>query len=126
MPETVLQFPSDTILFGEKRNGVGDFLMDLRTANEVTVLEQSRHAAGANYAFADGSARFLRFGECLQPVNLWAVLPEAPTQPETRRIPGGAAGGGAPAAARRIFQHAVAGPAGPAALLWRFRRTHES
>ena len=55
--------------------------MDLRTGNEVTVLEQARHAGGANYAFADGSARFLPFGKCLSPVNLWGVTPEARTNP---------------------------------------------
>ena len=77
MPESAVQYPSETILFGEKQEGQGDFLMDLRTANQVTVLEQTRHARGANYAFADGSARFLSFGKCLSPVNLWGVTPDA-------------------------------------------------
>ena len=81
MPESALESPSETILFGEKQEGQGDFLMDLRTGNEATVLEQSRHNAGANYAFADGSARFLRFGKCLSPVNLWGVTPEARNNP---------------------------------------------
>ena len=80
MPESFVAEPSETILFGEKQEGQGDFLMDLRTGNEVTVLDQSRHAGGANYAFADGSARFLAFGKCLSPVNLWAVTPEARKQ----------------------------------------------
>ena len=73
MPESVLESPSETILFGEKRENQGDFLMDLRSGNETNVLEQIRHAGGADYAFADGSARFLRLGSCLKPVNLWAV-----------------------------------------------------
>ena len=86
MPESVVQYPSETILFGEKQEGQGDFLMDLRTGNEVTVLEQNRHggagrAGGANYGFADGSARFLLFGKCLSPVNLWAVTPDARNNP---------------------------------------------
>jgi prepilin-type processing-associated H-X9-DG protein len=81
MPESFVKEPSDTILFGEKQNGKGDFLMDLRTDNQVTVLEQTRHAGGANYAFVDGSVRVLSFGKCLRPVNLWAVTPE------TRRNP---------------------------------------
>jgi prepilin-type N-terminal cleavage/methylation domain-containing protein/prepilin-type processing-associated H-X9-DG protein len=81
MPETIIQYPSDTILFGEKQEGLGDFLMDLRTANQATVLEQSRHARGANYAFADGSARYLRFGQCLSPINLWGVSPEGRSRP---------------------------------------------
>jgi len=81
MPESVVEQPSDTILFGEKQAGTGDFLMDLKTTNQVTVLEQSRHAGGADYAFADGSARFLRFGKCLNPVNLWGVTPDARNNP---------------------------------------------
>ena len=32
-------------------------------------------AGGSNYAFADGSARFLAFGKSLAPLNLWAVIP---------------------------------------------------
>jgi len=81
MPESVIEYPSETVLFGEKQEGQGDFLMDLRTDNELTVLEQTRHAEGANYAFADGSARFLPFGKCLSPVNLWGVTPEARNNP---------------------------------------------
>jgi prepilin-type N-terminal cleavage/methylation domain-containing protein/prepilin-type processing-associated H-X9-DG protein len=86
MPESVIVQPSETILFGEKKAGLGDFLMDLRTDNQSTVLEQARHPGagtrgGANYAFADGSARFLPHGKCLSPVNLWAVTPGARHNP---------------------------------------------
>ena len=81
MPEGVVEHPSETILFGEKQEGQGDFLMDLRTSNQSTVLEQSRHGGGADYAFADGSARFLAFGKCLSPVNLWGVTPAARNNP---------------------------------------------
>jgi prepilin-type N-terminal cleavage/methylation domain-containing protein/prepilin-type processing-associated H-X9-DG protein len=81
MPENVIEHPSETVLFGEKQEDQGDFLMDLRTANEVNVLEQTRHAGGANYAFADGSARFLPYGNCLSPINLWGVTPDARNNP---------------------------------------------
>ena len=81
MPESAVQHPSETILFGEKQEEQGDFLMDLRTGNEVNVLEQTRHARGANYAFVDGSARFLAFGKSLRPVNLWGVTPDARNNP---------------------------------------------
>jgi len=76
MPESMIRYPSDTIVFGEKEEGLGDFLMDLRTTNEWTVLEQTRHSGGANYAFADGSVRLLAFGQSLRPVNMWGILPE--------------------------------------------------
>ena len=81
MPKSVVEYPSETILLGEKQEEQGDFLMDLRTGNEVTVLEQSRHSGTANYAFADGSARVLPFGRCLSPVNLWGVTPDARQSP---------------------------------------------
>ena len=81
MPDSAVAHPSETALFGEKEEGHGDFLMDLRTGNEVTVLEQRRHggtglAGSANYAFADGSARLLLYGKSLRPVNLWAITSE--------------------------------------------------
>ena len=85
MPESVIVEPSETVVFGEKQEGEGDFLMDIRSGNELTVLDQSRHGgpgagAGANYAFADGAVRFLKFGQCLDPLNLWAVTPEGRSQ----------------------------------------------
>jgi prepilin-type N-terminal cleavage/methylation domain-containing protein/prepilin-type processing-associated H-X9-DG protein len=86
MPESIVEYPSETILFGEKEeeyNGVpvGDFLMDLRTFNEESVLDQTRHMGRANYAFVDGSVRSLRFGQSLRPVNLWGVTPEGRNRP---------------------------------------------
>jgi prepilin-type N-terminal cleavage/methylation domain-containing protein/prepilin-type processing-associated H-X9-DG protein len=81
MPDSFVEQPSETILFGEKQAGTGDFLMDLKTTNQVTVLEQVRHGGGADYAFADGSARYLRSGKCLIPVNLWGVTAEARSNP---------------------------------------------
>jgi prepilin-type N-terminal cleavage/methylation domain-containing protein/prepilin-type processing-associated H-X9-DG protein len=81
MPETVIQNPSDTAVFGEKQAGLGDFLMDLRTTNQLTVLEQKRHGGGANYAFADGGARYLAYGKSLSPVNMWGITEEARSTP---------------------------------------------
>ena len=81
MRVNVVNYPSDTILFGEKEEGHGDFLMDLRTANEIDVLDQIRHAGKANYAFTDGSVRVLAFGKCVRPVNLWGVTPDARGNP---------------------------------------------
>jgi prepilin-type N-terminal cleavage/methylation domain-containing protein/prepilin-type processing-associated H-X9-DG protein len=81
MPESAIQYPSDTIVFGEKEENQGDFLMDLRTGNEFTVLEQTRHIGGADYAFADGSVRFLAFGQSLSPLNMWAITPDERNKP---------------------------------------------
>ncbi len=88
VPETAIQYPTDTILFGEKdgsdpRKG-GHFWMDYQDFDDLSALEQNRHKTGggrggSNYAFADGSARFLKFGEAFSPLNLWAVDPTVRT-----------------------------------------------
>jgi hypothetical protein len=89
MKETSILHPSDTLLFGEKTAGHGDFYMDL---NEGTlgndfggILDQSSHDAmpgdrvsgsgsgGSNYAITDGSAHYIKFPGALQPLNLWAI-----------------------------------------------------
>jgi prepilin-type N-terminal cleavage/methylation domain-containing protein/prepilin-type processing-associated H-X9-DG protein len=86
MPESVIAQPTETVVFGEKEEDAGDFLMDIRSGNELTVLDQTRHGGpgaggGANYAFADGSARFLKFGQSLSPINLWAVTEQGRAGP---------------------------------------------
>jgi prepilin-type processing-associated H-X9-DG protein len=81
--------PSDTIILGEKEYEHGDFYMDLgekgsdgSTGNDFSgVLEQSRHesrgpgtgSGGSNYTFADGSARYIKFGQSLWTLNQWCV-----------------------------------------------------
>ena len=62
--------------------------------NQITEVEHARHSAGlrqkissdqelhgrkaggSNYAFGDGSARFLPFAQDIYPINLWAVVPK--------------------------------------------------
>jgi len=74
--------PSETILFGEKETGSAHFYMDfLETAagNDFEELEHARHsglksAGGSNFAFADGGARYLKYGRSVNPENLWAVV----------------------------------------------------
>ena len=84
MKETAILHPSDTILLAEKNAQRGDFYMDLRAGNGddfVGAVEQSRHdsrgpssgTGGSNYAFSDGSARFLKVYTSLFPLNLWCV-----------------------------------------------------
>ena len=87
MPETAITKPSDTIVFGEKLTGSAHYYMDFLeldstlSGNDFTQVEQSRHmtggnnsgGGGSNFAFADGSARYLKFGKMFMPETLWAV-----------------------------------------------------
>src|SRR2546428_3774819 len=88
MPESGIKEPSETIVFGEKRGDTpqhGHFYMDFLegpvVGNDVTEVDQSRHSTvarnsrggGSDYAFADGSIRFLKFGTSFIPVDLWAT-----------------------------------------------------
>lgn len=87
--EDNIREPSETILFGEKETDSFHYYMDFLEydsatgtyGNDINELEESRHsssrsnsgAGGSNYTFADGSARFLKFGRSRLPLNLWAV-----------------------------------------------------
>jgi prepilin-type N-terminal cleavage/methylation domain-containing protein/prepilin-type processing-associated H-X9-DG protein len=86
--ENAIRFPSDTCTFGEKDADSTHWYLDFETLEDITQLDQSKHSTlrrtgdstegsgGANYTFVDGSVRYLRFGKCIYPVNLWAVTPE--------------------------------------------------
>lgn len=93
MKQNAIPNPSETISFGEKRTGSRHYHVDLTqgtrrnatAGNDVTEVAQDRHKAsggshgksgGANYAFADGSVRFLHYGHAVTPVNMWAVMEE--------------------------------------------------
>jgi hypothetical protein len=91
--DTAISHPSETVMFGEKRTDSGQFYMDLfeGAGNDLTELELGRHSngvggkihtgtigsgigsGGSNHAMVDGSARFIKYGLALAPVNLWAV-----------------------------------------------------
>jgi len=85
LKQSYVLYPTDTILFGEKESSAGDYYMDIYEGggNDFTgVAEQSRHSGsrvsingqgngGSNYAFFDGSARYLRCPKALFPLNLW-------------------------------------------------------
>jgi prepilin-type processing-associated H-X9-DG protein len=52
-----------------------DFL-ETPAGNDSEELEHGRHnsGGGSNYAFVDGSARYLLYGKSVAPLNLWAVV----------------------------------------------------
>jgi prepilin-type N-terminal cleavage/methylation domain-containing protein/prepilin-type processing-associated H-X9-DG protein len=79
--ENVIQNQADTIVFGEKLTDSAHYYMDFlesEAGNDTEELEHSRHmgnrgAGGSDFAFADGSVRYLRYGTSVSPINLWAV-----------------------------------------------------
>ena len=79
--ESVIQDTTDTIIFGEKFEQETQFHMDFQHNNDGgwggrEILDELKHGRGANYVFADGSVRFLKWGECFAPINLWGIIPE--------------------------------------------------
>ena len=75
MPETAVLETSDTILFGEKESDSGHWWMDWWYGDDYKELDLTRHNLGSNYAFADGSARYITFGKIFTPINMWFVDP---------------------------------------------------
>jgi prepilin-type N-terminal cleavage/methylation domain-containing protein len=86
LKENAIIYQSDTVLFGEKSDGHGDFYMDVNegaAGNDFDgILDQSRHdtvgsantgSGGSNYAMTDGSARYIKYPQVLDPLNLWTI-----------------------------------------------------
>ena len=94
--ETDIRMPSDTIIFGEKLHDSGHYFMDdmdnpndpdawSKTPDYWAQVDDHKHGTnpnadpkdtsfgGSNYAMCDGSARFIRAGKELWPVDLWEV-----------------------------------------------------
>lgn len=89
--------PTDTVVMGEKDSDSPHFYMDFlesssggagegggSAGNDITEVEQGRHSksakngkgGGSNYAYMDGSTRYVKFGVTFAPINQWAVTPE--------------------------------------------------
>ena len=98
LKETAVLKSYETVMFGEKKNiaqatptdpqGAMDYFMDMYeasggvpTGNDVDRIEHGCHsvihkggrAGGSNFAFVDGSVRFLKYGGSVWPLNLWAI-----------------------------------------------------
>jgi hypothetical protein len=86
MKELAVIYPSETLIFGEKKNEpkpAMDYFMDLNegVGNDLDKVEQGCHSAshkqinagGSNFDYVDGSVRYKRFGATVWPLNLWAV-----------------------------------------------------
>lgn len=94
IPENGVRHPSDTIVFGEKKNVDATFsmhyYMDLEeiegqtgTGNEYGQLNQVRHSgSGSDYAYGDSSVRFVKVWLSVGPlVNSWAITDAGRTNP---------------------------------------------
>ncbi len=88
MRETAIPRPSETLVFGEKRTGSFHVHMDIdqgKRGNDFEEIDHVRHGHGSNFAFVDGSVRWLNKNAELYPENLWAVVDKyriAPGQPK--------------------------------------------
>jgi len=77
--ESVITLPTDTIVFGEKDQDSGHFYMDYYAYDDERQLDEQKHSSnmknktgGSDYAFVDGSVRFVKWGKTFNP-NLWAT-----------------------------------------------------
>jgi len=91
--ENAIRKPSDTVLFGEKKNlqmeaGIQispHYFMDLLegVGNDADQIERGCHSTqisgtlsksgNSNFAFVDGSVRLLKYGRDVWPEHLWAI-----------------------------------------------------
>ncbi len=68
---------SETILFGEKLSKSKHVHMDIdqgNRGNDFEQIEHQRHGRGSNFAFVDGSGKWILKYQELYPQNFWAVV----------------------------------------------------
>lgn len=95
--ESAIHYPTDTVLFGEKETSSPHVYMDFSqgSGNDLDEVEQGMHGRpspdkpgkGSNYAMVDGSARFIKYGSALLPINLWAVTESWRTNQVIIKVP---------------------------------------
>jgi prepilin-type processing-associated H-X9-DG protein len=84
LKESLVVKPTDTVMFGEKKNVALDYFMDSMEGlggNDADRVEHGAHGVprlisgtgGSNLAFVDGSARYMRYGADTWPLNLWCI-----------------------------------------------------
>jgi prepilin-type N-terminal cleavage/methylation domain-containing protein/prepilin-type processing-associated H-X9-DG protein len=106
LKESLVVKPPVTVLFGEKKNiaqptatdpnGAMDYYMDMYEPSgggvmagndEIriehgchSVIRAGDHSGGSNFAFVDGSVRFVRYSGTTWPLNMWAISDEDRSQ----------------------------------------------
>jgi prepilin-type N-terminal cleavage/methylation domain-containing protein len=84
LKESLVIKPSDTIMFGEKKNPAMDFFMDSMEGiggNDADKVEHGCHSAarkgnragGSNLAYVDGGVHFLKYGRDTWPLDMWFI-----------------------------------------------------
>ena len=84
MKESAIRYPTETLVFGEKIEiNSANFHVDILASpipDQLWTVEESRHNAsasgkggGSNFGFADGGVRYLKVGQSLNPINMWAI-----------------------------------------------------
>jgi type II secretory pathway pseudopilin PulG len=87
LKETAIRKPSDTVLFGQKKNQAFDYYMDMydesggvnRAGDDIDRVDHGCHggrSGGSVFTLADSSTRFFRYGGTVWPLNLWAISDE--------------------------------------------------
>jgi prepilin-type processing-associated H-X9-DG protein len=78
---TTLTDAANLILIGQKVHGSTQYYMDFVEGNQDDILNKTAYFGGSNYAFADGSARFLylsQYNDDMWLVNQSYAIPPIP------------------------------------------------
>ena len=78
MEVSIYDVPSSTILLGQQRPGGSNFYLDVNDDDQDKVLNKTAYFGGSNYAFPDGSVRFMnasQYNDSMWLVNQSYVIP---------------------------------------------------